>query len=230
MATHIVSAFERELAELKDRVVRLGHDVTRQVAEASKVLAVGELDLARALIAGDRAIDAEERAIEASALKLLALRRPAGDDFRLAVCAMQVARSLERVGDVVKNIAKRELLHPGADRSVLGMSAASLCWNVHERLETVLTAYASGEVDRAMVVWRTDREVDAASDTLYANALNGMGTPEAPLPYLAHILFVAKNLERIGDQATNIAECVRFERTGEQTLESRPKATGPELT
>ena len=227
MAAHIVSAFERELAELKDRVARLGHDVTRQVAEATNVLTTGEPDVARALIAGDRSIDAEERAIEADALRLLALRRPAGDDFRLAVCAMQVARSLERVGDVVKNIAKRELVHPDADRSVLGTSATELCRSVQGRLETVMAAYAGGAVDQAMGVWRTDQEIDTASDVLYADALRGMGTPEAPLPYLAHMLFVAKNLERIGDQATNIAECVRFERTGEQTLESRPKAPAP---
>lgn len=227
MAAHIVSAFERELAELKDTVVHLGHDVSRQILGAARVLTTGDPDLSRELIADDRRIDAEERAIEARALRLLALRRPAGDDFRLAVCAMQVSRSLERIGDVVKNIAKRELTYPEADRSILGASSAALCTLVHTRVETVLRAYADGAVDQAMTVWSLDRDVDAGSDALYREALGRMGTPGAPLAYLAHMLFVAKNLERIGDQATNIAECVRFERTGEQTLESRPKAPAP---
>lgn len=227
MAAHIVTTFDRELSELKARVVLLGKDVTRQIAQAATLLTTGDPHLSRELIDKDRAIDAEERAIEASALRLLALRRPAGDDFRLAVCAMQVARSLERVGDVVKNIAKRELLQPETDRSVLGVSATALCWMVHERMTAVLIAYAGAEVDLAMTVWRTDQDVDVQSDALYQSALAGMGTPEAPLPYLAHILFVAKNLERIGDQATNIAESVRFERTGQQTLESRPQVPSP---
>lgn len=223
MSGHIVSAFERELSDLKDRVLQLGLAVLRQVKDVETVLTTGDPNLAHSLIEGDRAIDAEERAIEASALRLLALRRPAGDDFRLAVCAMQVARALERIGDVVKNIAKRERLHTDADRSILGTAAAALCRIVGERLEAVLEAYGLGSVDRAMDIWRADREVDAGADALHDDALSGMGAPDATLPYLGHMLFVAKNLERIGDQATNIAECVRFESTGEQTLESRPK-------
>ena len=220
---HILTAFDQDLGGLSARVTRLGELAVTGVSDSLKALRAGDRELAKLVVLRDPAMDQLQATIENDAIKLIALRQPVADDLRRAVAAMKLGSNLERCGDLAKNIAKRAVvisetdLRPGLMRPISRMGALVL-----HRLESVLKAYVEGDVAAAVEVWTKDKEVDEHYESLFRELLTYMMGDPRVIEACAHLLFVAKNLERIGDHATNIAEQVHYEQTGEE-LESRPR-------
>jgi phosphate transport system protein len=182
--------------------------------------------LATKVLQQDDRLDEIEADIEQKAIRLIALRQPMANDLRKTMAAMKIASNLERCGDLAKNIAKRTLVlseiepMPTLNRSIERMGRL-----VETRLKEVLDAYISKDAERAMEVWRRDEEVDAHYNSLFRELLTYMMGDPRTITACAHLLFVAKNLERIGDHATNIAEIVHYEISGEQVSPAdRPRA------
>jgi phosphate transport system protein len=158
------------------------------------------------------------------ARRSIALRQPVADDLRRTVAALKISSNLERCGDLAKNIAKRALVIAESDPiTPLTRSIERMGELVSARLKDVLDAFAARDIDRARTVWQRDNEVDEHYDSIFRELLTYMMADPRTITSCAHLLFVAKNLERIGDHATNIAEIILYEVTGEQVTDQRPK-------
>ena len=229
MNQHTVKAYGDELNQLTAEVVRMGGLAEAQVADAIESVARRDVALAKAVVERDNRLDALHRDIEKKSIRLIALRQPVASDLRRALAAMKLASDLERTGDLAKNIAKRALiLAEGEPMQVLTRSIERMGRLVSTRLRDVLDAYTASELERALSVWSTDDEVDEHYNALFRELLTYMMGDPRTITACTHLLFMAKNLERIGDHATNIAETVHYEITGEEMLGERPKAVpGP---
>ena len=224
MNEHIVKSFEDELNSLTAECARMGGLTEAQVGDAVTAVVKRNQDLAASVVGRDDKLDEAERDIERRAIKLIALRQPMANDLRRTMAAMKVANNLERVGDLAKNIAKRTLVIIESEPlTPLTRSIDRMGKLVLTRLTSVLDAYTAGDVDRAVGVWSRDEEVDEHYNSLFRELLTYMMGDPRTITACAHMLFVAKNLERIGDHATNIAEIVHYEITGEEMISARPK-------
>jgi phosphate transport system protein len=205
-------------------VARLGGLAESQIADCVDAITRRDVPLAQAVIARDIKLDALEADIERKAIELIANRRPVDRELRRTVAALKIAMNLERCGDLARNIAKRSLvLSESEPLTPLTRSIERMGRLVAGRLKEVLDAYTAGELEKAAGVWARDEEVDEHYNSLFRELLTYMmGDPRMIAPG-AHLLFVAKNLERIGDHATNIAEIIHFEITGEDMLGERPR-------
>ncbi|HEY5412638.1 MAG TPA: phosphate signaling complex protein PhoU [Caulobacteraceae bacterium] len=222
---HTVRAYDEELDAITAELSRMGGMAEAEVAESIRAIVRRDLGLAEAVIGRDARLDALEVEIERKAIRLIALRQPVADDLRRTVAAMKIATNLERCGDLAKNIAKRAMVIAEADPiTPLSASIERMGDLVVGRLKDVLDALASREVDRAVGVWMADHEVDEHYDAIFRELLTYMMGDPRTITACAHLLFVAKNLERIGDHATNIAEIVHYEITGVELAEPRPKS------
>ncbi|MBI5941236.1 MAG: phosphate signaling complex protein PhoU [Caulobacterales bacterium] len=224
MNEHIVRSYEEELNQLAAEVVRMGGLAEAQVNDSIQAFARRDVAMAQAMIGRDGKLDAMEADIERAAIRMIALRQPMANDLRRTMSAMKIAMNLERCGDLAKNIGKRTLILAEAEpagpvtRSIERMGKL-----VASRLKEVIDAYTNSEVDRAVSVWSRDTEVDEHYESLFRELLTYMMGDPRTITAGAHLLFVAKNLERIGDHATNIAEIVHFEITGQEIVSERPK-------
>ena len=229
MNQHTVKAYGDELNQITAEVARRGGLAEAQVADAVDSVARRDIALARAVVERDLKLDALHRDIEKKAIRLIALRQPVASDLRRTLGAMKIATDLERTGDLAKNIAKRALILAESEpMQPLTRSIERMGKLVSTRLRDVLDAYTASEVDRAVAVWQTDDEVDEHYNALFRELLTYMMGDPRTITACTHLLFMAKNLERIGDHATNIAETVHYEITGEEMLGERPKAVpGP---
>jgi phosphate transport system protein len=224
MNQHTVKAYGDELNQLTAEVARMGGLAEAQVADAVDSVARRDVALARAVVERDARLDAMHRDIEKKAIRLIALRQPVASDLRRALASMKLAVDLERTGDLAKNIAKRALiLAEGEPMQPLTRSIERMGKLVSMRLRDVLDAYAAAEVDRAMAVWNTDDEVDEHYNSLFRELLTYMMGDPRTITACTHLLFMAKNLERIGDHATNIAETIYYEITGQEFIGERPR-------
>ncbi|WP_394763731.1 phosphate signaling complex protein PhoU [Phenylobacterium sp.] len=224
MNEHIVRSYEDELNSLAAECVRMGGLCEAQVADAVTGVVKRNQDLAAAVVGRDDKLDEAERDIERKTIRLIALRQPVADDLRRAVAAMKVANNLERCGDLAKNIAKRTLVIIESDPlTPLTRSIERMGKLVLGRLSSVLDAYSRSDLERALAVWSQDDEVDEHYNSLFRELLTYMMGDPRTITACAHMLFVAKNLERIGDHATNIAEIVHYEITGAEMVGGRPK-------
>ncbi len=205
-------------------VARLGGLAEAQIADCVDAITRRDVPLAQAVIARDRKLDLLQADIERRAIELIATRQPVGRQLRRAVAALKIAMNLERCGDLARNIAKRALvLSESEPLTPLTRSIDRMGGLVASRLKEVLDAYSSGELEKAVGVWSRDDEVDEHYNSLFRELLTYMmGDPRTITPG-AHLLFIAKNLERIGDHATNIAEIIHFEVTGQTDLGERPR-------
>ena len=224
MSDHIVRSFDEELGQITAEVARMGGLTEAQIGEALDCVLRRDVKLAEAVAARDAQLDAMEADIEKKAIRVIALRQPMANDLRHAVAAMKIASNLERCGDLAKNIAKRSLILAGSEAATpLSRSIDRLGRLVAALLKDVLDAYTASDVERAVAVWKRDEEIDSHYDSLFRELLTYMmGDPKMITPG-AHLLFIAKNLERIGDHATNIAEIIHYELTGETLGAERPK-------
>ena len=224
MSEHTVKAYAEELQHITAEVARMGGLAEAQVADALEAFARRDAAAARGIIERDTRVDALQKDIERRAIKLLVLRQPVAGDMRLTVSAFKIAMSLERTADLAKNIAKRSLLLADVVPDLKLMEAIDRMGRlVGGRLKEVLDAFSASEVDRAIRVWMQDDEVDEHFESLFRELMKAMRDDPLKVDYCAHLLFVAKNLERIGDHATNIAEIVHYIVTGEEIGSQRPR-------
>ncbi|MCX7586274.1 phosphate signaling complex protein PhoU [Phenylobacterium sp. 58.2.17] len=225
MNEHIVKSYEDELNTLTADCARMGGLTEAQVGDALDAVVKRDQALAESVVGRDERLDVLEADIERKAIRLIALRQPMANDLRKTVAAMKIASNLERCGDLAKNIAKRTMILNEAEPiSPLTRSIERMGRLVLGRLKDVLDAYTGSDLDRAMAVWSRDDEVDEHYNSLFRELLTYMMGDPRTITACAHLLFVAKNLERIGDHATNIAEIIHYEITGEEMISAdRPK-------
>lgn len=196
-----------------------------EAAVNDSLLAVArrDTDLAQAVIQRDQKIDAAQREVERRAIKLFALRQPMASDLRVVLTAWRIATELERVGDLAKNIAKRTLILNQAEPVQLTRSIERMGKIAAAHLKQVLDAYANKDIDAAIEVWNNDDNIDAHYNSLFRELLTYMIEDPRTISSCAHLLFIAKNLERVGDHGTNIAEYIHFLVTGEEIAAERPR-------
>ncbi|CAK0758405.1 Phosphate-specific transport system accessory protein PhoU homolog [Azospirillaceae bacterium] len=227
---HIVKAYTNELQHLSNLVTQMGGAAEAQVSDAVQAVAKRDIALAARVMEGDDRLDNFERAIDAEAIKLLALRQPMASDLREIVGALKIAADLERIGDYAANIAKRSIalaqlppMRPVAAIPRMGRL-------VQEILKEVIDAYIDHDIVRASAAWRRDEELDDLHTSLFREVLTYMMEDPRNITPCAHLLFMAKNLERMGDHATNIAEMLHFQVTGTPLNDKRPKSDAASFT
>jgi phosphate transport system protein len=224
MSEHTSRAFDSDLQEIARSVAEMGGLVERQITDATRALVERDTDLAERVIATDPAIDALQREIEEKAILTIARRQPMAVDLREIVGATRVCNDLERIGDHAKHIGKRvvalddDFYPQKLIRGVEHMSAM-----VSALLKQVLDAYASRDVPAALVVWKGDEEVDALCTSLFRELFTYMMEDPRNITFCMHLMFCAKDIERMGDHATNIAETVYYMIEGRPITEQRPK-------
>jgi phosphate transport system protein len=221
---HTTKAFDADLQDITRKVAEMGGLAERQIADATRALVERDTDLAEHVIGTDPAIDAMQHEIEEKAILTIARRQPMAVDLREIIGAMRVCNDLERIGDHAKHIGKRVValdldLHP--QKLIRGVDhMASL---VAAQLKQVLDAYASHDLATALVVWNGDEEVDALCVSLFRELLTYMMEDPRNITFCMHLMFCAKDIERIGDHATNIAETVYYMIEGRPITDQRPK-------
>jgi phosphate transport system protein len=226
----VTRSYAAELRQLTAEVIRMGGLAEAQVMDAVDAVVRRDVPLAQALIVRDLRLDTLQSEVERRALALIADHRPAEADLRRAISALKLAMNLERCGDLARNIAKRSLvLSAGEPLLPLTGAVERMGRLVSARLREVLDAYAAGDVEPALDVWRRDGEVDEHYESLFRELLALMTSHPSAVAAGAHLLFVAKNLERIGDHATNIAEILHFQMTGKELIGERPKLSLPDV-
>ena len=224
MTDHTVKAFDKELSDLGVKIAEMGGLAEKMLTDAIDALIRLDLDLARATIATDPRVDALERDVEERAVLILARRQPMGIDLREIVAAMRIASDLERVGDLAKNIAKRTLVLQEEQRMPRAMVGLRHMGQLAAlQLKDVLDAYAQRDIERAKAVWNRDAEIDALDDSVFRDLLTFMMEDPRNISPCTHLLFCSKNVERVGDHTTNIAETVHYIVTGASLPVERPK-------
>jgi phosphate transport system protein len=224
MSEHTAKAFDVDLQEIARMVAEMGGLAEKQIADAIDGLARRDIDRAQRTVSGDPAIDALQREIEEKAVLTIARRQPMAIDLREIIGALRVANDLERIGDLAKNIGKRvlaldsEFHPPKLIRGVEHMGALVLA-----QLKEVLDAYAGHDLQKAMAVWKGDEEIDAMCTSLFRELLTYMMEDPRNITFCIHLMFCAKNIERMGDHATNIAETVYYMIEGHAIADQRPK-------
>ena len=224
MAGHIVKSYDAEFAELDRMTAEMGGLAEAQLADAVAALERRDPKLAETVVASDRRIDALEQQLQERAINMIAKRQPLANDLRHIMIVLKIASDLERIGDLAKNIAKRAIAisgegHPRTLVAGLGHMADL----AHEQLKNVLDAFATRDVEKAMAVWHDDAALDALYNSVFRELLTYMMEDPRNIGLCTHLLFGAKNLERIGDHATNIAENIHFLVTGTALADDRPK-------
>ncbi len=230
LAGHIVKSFELELARLRDLLVEMGGKVERQVAIATRAVVEGDTALATAAMEMDPAVDALEREVEAFVMRLLALRQPLAGDLRQIVAALKLASDLERIGDYAANVAKRGIVLAQFTLPFKLSGIGNLARNVQENLKLAVDAIGAMDAEKAIRVWHSDNAVDDIYTAIFRELITYMMEDPRSITPCAHLLFIAKNLERIGDHATNIAETVHFAALGEALPGNRPKGENSAYT
>ena len=222
---HTLRAVDVDLDSLSHAVAAMGDLAVAQVRAAVDVFVRHDLPAAEKVVRADNAVDIQDIEIEKNAVRFIALRQPMADDLRRPIAAMKIAMQLERCGDLAKNIAKRTLVIIESDpMTPLTRSIDRMGKLVVQRLTSVLDAYARADLERALAVWSQDEDVDEHYNSLFRELLTYMMGDPRTITACAHLLFVGKNLERIGDHATNIAEIVHYQITGEDMIAPvRPK-------
>lgn len=229
MSEHTLKFFGEELQQLKAEVARMGGLVEAQVADSIRAVVNRDIGLAQAVVMRDERLDQLQLDIEKKAVRMIALRQPVAQDLRRTVAAMKLSWNLERTGDQAKNIAKRALVISEAEPiTPLTRSVERMGKLVIARLKDALDAYNDLDLERAMGVWEKDQEVDEHYNSLFRELLTYMMSDPRMIGACAQLLFVAKNLERIGDHATNVAEMIHYEVKGEEIVGDRPRWRGAE--
>ena len=221
---HTAKAFDTDLQEITRKVAEMGGLAERQITDAVQALVDRDTELAERVIATDPAIDTLQHEIEEKAILTIARRQPMAVDLREIVGAMRVCNYLERIGDHAKHIGKRVVaLEDDSYPQKLIRGVAHMGTLVSALLKQVLDAYASRDLAAALAVWNGDEEVDALCTSLYRELLTYMMEDPRYITFCMHLMFCAKDIERIGDHATNIAETVYFMIEGRLITDQRPK-------
>ena len=219
MAEHTVKAFDEDITRLRGLIAEMGGLAEVSVAEAMEALIKGSTELADQVIARDKQIDALEAEVDKLTVRIIALRAPMADDLREVIAALKIAGVIERIGDYAKNIAKRTGQIEDRKRfeplTLIPAMAEIAAGMVHD----VLTAYAARDPALAVEIVERDEKVDAFYTSIFRNLVSHMVENPSAISSAAQLLFVARNLERIGDHATNVAEMVYYAATGNYLTE-----------
>jgi len=228
---HIVSSFDEDLVQVQAKISEMGGLCEELLSKALESVQKRDAALAREVIDRDRALDALEAGLEEQVVKVIALRQPVAQDLRVLIAALKIASTLERIGDLAKNIAKRAIplssaRHVKLTTSIVRMGRATLA-----QLSDVLNAHAARDVDLAVQIWNQDYEIDEMYNAIFREVVTYMVEDSRLIGVGAHLLFLAKNLERIGDHTTHISEMIHYMVTGRSLGDDRPKGepTGVEF-
>ncbi|WP_372619375.1 phosphate signaling complex protein PhoU [Falsiroseomonas sp.] len=221
---HIVRSYDDQLRKLRDMVARMGGLAERQVHDATIAMVRRDAALAAEVVARDAALDQLEREIEAFCIRILATRQPMASDLRFIIASMKVSHDLERIGDYARNGAKRSvvLAQQPPLGSLNGFQRMSVL--VQENLKLAIDALVNDDAEAAQRVWAADEPIDNVYNGIFREMLTHMMEDPRNITAAIHLLFIAKNLERIGDHATNIAETVHYAVRGDSLPDERPKA------
>lgn len=227
---HIVKSFDEELSRLSDLLSRMGGLAESQLENSIEALQKRDSSLAEDAIENDRQIDNLHAEIDELAIRLLALRQPMATDLRHIVTALKVAPIVERIGDYSKNVAKRTIALNQMPPVKPLFTIPRMGRLVREMIKDVLDAFSNNDVEMARAVWARDKEVDDMYDSLFRELLTYMMEDARNITACTHLLFVARNIERIGDLATNISELIHYQVEGVALDEDRPKADQASIT
>ncbi|MBM3554817.1 MAG: phosphate signaling complex protein PhoU [Alphaproteobacteria bacterium] len=220
---HTVKAYDDELKKLAGDLLRMGGLAESQLGAAIQALTKRDDALADAVIAGDGEIDRIEHEVELLATRLLALRQPVASDLRLIVGAIKLASEIERVGDYAKNVAKRAKVLNAGQPLKPAAAVPRMAGLVQALFRDALDAFARRDAEKAVDVWKRDGEIDDMYNSIFRELLTYMIEDARAITSGIHLLFIVKNLERMGDHATNMAEMAYFIVTGARLDEARPK-------
>ena len=225
MTEHIVRSYDADLEGLRRSLAEMGGMSERMLGDSTVALVRRDTALAQKVITADQRLDNLQRDVEEKAVLTIARRQPLAQDLRELISAIRIAADIERVGDLAKNIAKRAVAVSGQfqppQRAVVGLEHMSRL--VQAQLKDVLDAYAASNEQKAIEVWRRDDEIDALYTSLFRELLTYMMEDPRNISFCTHLLFCAKNVERICDHTTNIAETIHYLVTGESLDINRPK-------
>ena len=222
---HISSAFDQDLTILNDALQKLGDLACLQFEGAIEGIATQNEANLDSVIKGDAALDALEAEINEKVMEVITLRSPRAEDLRYVLVALKVAGILERIGDYARNIANRtKVIITAGNENIPGVNIGRMGQVTQDMVRDALTSYRSRDAEMALAVWSRDIEVDHMHTAFYKEVLASMSRNPNMVGTGAHLLFIAKNIERIGDYATGIAEQVHFLVKGVLPDEDRPKA------
>ena len=221
--THIVKSYEEDLKRLREMIARMGGLAERQVAESADALVRRDTRLAAEVVGRDKLLDDMEQEVEQFCVRLLALRQPMAQDLRLIVACMKISQDLERIGDYARNGAKRTIVV--SQLPMLGSlnGFERMAELVQENLKSAIDALVEDDSAMADSVRANDEPIDRIYNGMFRELLTFMMEDPRNITSATHLLFIAKNMERIGDHATNIAERVHFAVLGTPPAEERPK-------
>jgi len=224
MSEHIVSAYSDELDKLSADILRMGGIVEKMIADACVALSANDAALANDVIQRDPEVDMIEAEVEKQIVSIIARRQPMGHDLRMILSALKIAGELERIGDLSKNIGKRALKLDDYVSAEMRNAILRMSRPVSRQLNEVLDAYSTGDATLAKSVWSSDDDIDQHYNAVFREMLTYLIEDPRRITAGAHMLFIAKNLERIGDHCTNIAEFVYYQAVGEYlSTMDRPK-------
>ena len=229
-ALHTVKSYEEELKNLNSNIIKMGGFCEEALGKAIQAITRRNSDNAESVIQEDEKIDKIETMIEQQVVNLIALRQPMAIDLRETVTALKISSDLERIGDLAKNISKRTLLLNENLPKNLVDALIRVSTNVQKQLKAVLDAYLERSSAVAIKVWESDEQIDDLTNLCMNEVISYLKDNEQTLEDGTHLLFVTKNIERIGDHTTNVAEQVYFLVTGEYLEGDRPKGTEPIVT
>jgi phosphate transport system protein len=222
-AAHTVKSFDEDIAQLRAVITRMGGLCETQIAESVDALINRHAEAAKTIIENDKRLDALEAEAEALAVRIIALRAPMADDLREIVAALKIAGVMERIGDYAKNIAKRAAVIAQSQPVAPAVIIPQMARVVVEIIRDTLDAFVDRDAEKALAILQRDQQVDEYYNALFRSLLTFMMENPHYITPSTHLLFVAKNLERIGDHATSVAEMVYFTATGQRPAE-RPKS------
>jgi phosphate transport system protein len=220
---HIVRSFDKEMSRLTGEIAAMGHLAVAQLEAAMAALAGRDSAAARHVVDHDDALDAQERRISDDVVRLLALRQPMARDLREILAALRIASDIERIGDYAANVAKRSLTLNLSDPVPLVGGLAPMAGMAGRMVREAMQAYVAHDAAMAHAVRERDADLDALYTTLFRELLTYMMEDPRSISACTHLLFIAKNIERVGDHATNIAENVWFVVHGDLPGAPRPK-------
>ncbi|MXN65978.1 phosphate signaling complex protein PhoU [Stappia sp. GBMRC 2046] len=224
MPQHTVTSYDDELKGLASRVAEMGGLAETMVNDSVSALVRKDSEQAQKIVQTDKRLDQLQHELEETAVLIIARRQPVAQDLRDIVAAMRISSDLERVGDLAKNIAKRVIAIDNSFNSKrFALGVEHMAELAQQQLKSVLDAYAERDAEAAETVREQDDEIDAIYTSIFRELLTYMMEDPRQISICAHLLFCAKNIERIGDHATNIAENVTYMVTGSQPQDERPK-------
>ena len=223
VSEHIIKSYDQELQRLDNIIAEMGGLSESQLAAAIEAVAKRDSELAARVVKSDAQVDELEREVESLVVRLLALRQPMARDLRQIIAGLKIASDLERIGDYAANVAKRSIVLAQFSMPYSLAGLAHMAHLVQQNLKTIIDALGDSDVDKAVEVWRGDQVVDDLYNAIFRELITYMMEDPRNITPCTHLLFIAKNLERIGDHATNIAELVYYAVKGESLPDTRPK-------